>query len=825
MRQLLDCTCAVVMFFACFTVLGRVDARASDPQNESEGVSNTAANDYFERFVRPLLSTHCLECHSAQSDSPGGNLRLDDATGWQTGGDLGPAIIPGNAADSLFMQAIRYSHATIQMPPDGRLAESDIKILERWIADGAFDPRDASAPTPPARKLDLQEGRSHWAFQPISPVAIPEVDTRGEKWAINPIDRFVWAAYAQNQLTPVPAAKRVDLLRRAAIDLTGLPPSYDEVQEFLQDHRPDAWDRQVDRLLASPQYGQRWGRHWLDLARYADSNGMDENIAHGNAWRYRDYIVQSFNDDKPFDQLTIEQIAGDQLPATDDEATRIARITATGYLTIGPKVLAEVDKTKMEMDIIDEQIDTLGRTFMAMTFGCARCHDHKFDPIRTADYYAMAGVFKSTKTMEDFKTIAKWNETSIATQQQLAEHAAATALVEQAKQAVQQFINEANAALLASKETGATLPENPEAEYPAETLAKLNTLRDQQKQAEAALPELPTAMAVVDYPEAINLPIHIRGNHLTLGEMVPRGLPAVFFPSLELQPIEHQQSGREDLARWLVDGTNPLTPRVLVNRLWLWHFGRGIVNTPDNFGLTGELPTNGPLLDWLANELVQSQWSIKHLQRLILTSQTYQLSSQANSANTQIDPQNRFFWRSEVRRYDAETIRDSMLSVSGLIDLRMGGTHLHVKNREFFFDHTSKDTTRYDFNRRSIYLPVVRNNLYDLFQLFDYPDPSVASSERVTSTIASQALLMLNSDFTIQAAESLATRLLTQFPDDDLSRLSSLYQQAFSREPTESERQRDLKFLSHAQNSADHRQAWILICQAALVSNEFLHTR
>ncbi len=808
--------------FTCLAVCGAAIAGPADDL--------AAENVFFESEVRPLLESHCLECHSGDSEPLAGNLRLDNAQGWMQGGDLGVSIVPHDPDASLLVQAVRHTHAQLQMPPAGRLSDSEIAVFVEWVRRGAFDPRTAAAQTRPKRVLDLQTERNHWALQPIARPQLPDLDRNGKDWVHNPIDALVWQQYQAKELRPVASANRIDLIRRVTLDLTGLPPTAAEVEDFISDDAPDAWCKVVDRLLASSAYGERWGRHWLDLARYADSNGMDENIAHGNAWRYRDYVVSALIDDKPFNEFILEQLAGDLLAPLTNEADQYQRLIATGYLSLGPKVLAEVDETKMEMDIIDEQVDTMGRSFMALTLGCARCHDHKFDPIRTADYYALAGIFKSTKTMEHFTKIAKWNETSIATKSDIDHQQKSIAAVEQTKKRIDELVNQANADVIASMESGATLPENPESRYPADTIQAIAALREQQKQLELAIPELPSTMAVVDYPTATDLAVHIRGSHLTLGDVVPRALPAVFTENLEPIAIQVAGSGRLELAQWLVAPSHPLTSRVIVNRVWNWHFGQGIVHSVDNFGLTGERPTNPQLLDWLAAELMDSQWSLKHLHRLILTSQTYQLGTFASEKNQQLDPENHFFWRREIRRLDAESIRDSLLSVSGLLDRRMGGSHLHVKNREFLFDHTSKDMTRYDVTRRSIYLPVIRNHLYDVFQLFDFPDASVATSERATSTVASQALMMMNSEFAIQAAEAMAHRLLSLPDENDTPsscecRIRAAYKLAFGRQPTVEEVVRDVAFINDTQALIDNVDAWRLYCQAMLASNEFLHVK
>ncbi|MEX2027629.1 MAG: DUF1549 and DUF1553 domain-containing protein, partial [Pirellulaceae bacterium] len=588
--------------------------------------------------------------------------------------------------------------------------------------------------------------KNHWAFHPPSPQAIPPVQTVA--WQQSAVDPFVLAKIEGTGLEPTEMADRRTLVRRVTFDLTGLPPTPEDAEAFLADEQPDAFDRLVDRLLASPAYGQRWGRHWLDVARYADSNGLDENVAHGNAFRYRDYVVAAFNADKPLDRFIVEQLAGDLL-AADNEPQRHEQLIATGFLTIGPKVLAEVDMAKMQMDIVDEQIDAFGRVFIGLTLGCARCHDHKFDPIETADYYGLAGIFKSTRTMETYTKIAKWHENPLPSDAATAMKAEYDAQLAAKKLAVEQFVAAADKTARESLAADAKPPEKLESLYPDATKAELKKLRDALAELEKNPPELPAAMGVTE-DKIIDVAIHIRGNPLKLGDVAPRHVPpAVQGP--EMPQFSPTASGRQELAAWLVDAKNPLTTRVMANRIWRWHFGEGIVRSTDNFGLLGEMPSHPELLDWLAGRLVADGWSLKRLHRLLLASATYQQSSVGSTETIAADPENRLFSRTSVRRLEAEEVRDSLLAVSGQLDHTIGGSLLKVKNRAFFFDHTSIDLTDYTSRRRSLYLPVVRNNVYDLFQLLDFPDPAIPSGDRATTTVAPQALLMLNSDLVMQS--------------------------------------------------------------------------
>lgn len=813
-----------VRIFTALIVTGVVGAlnpaQAAEPS--PEGVT------FFEKNIRPILVERCYECHSKQGKKIRGGLSLDLKDGWVKGGDLGPAIEPGKPDDSLLIQAVRYNDEDLKMPPKGKLSASEVALLTQWVAMGAPDPRTGEAPIAAKGEFDIESRRSFWAFQ--APVDPPVPAVRNEAWPRSTLDRFVLAALEAKGLEPASPADKRTLIRRATFDLIGLPPSPEEIEAFLADDSPDAFARVVDRLLASPHYGERWGRHWLDVARYADSNGLDENVAYGNSWRYRDYVVNAFNQDKPFAQFLREQLAGDLLPAAGDEATTHERLIATGFLSLGPKVLAEPDEAKMEMDIVDEQVDTVGRAFMGLTLGCARCHDHKFDPIATTDYYALAGVFRSTKTMETFVKVARWYEIPLATAQDQARQAEHTQRVTEQKAAIAALTQQANEKLKATSGTGFVLPKAPEPLYPQATKDELKRLRDALSQLEKSAPVMPAAMGVTEGKVA-DVRVHIRGSHLSLGETVARRVPTVL-TSAGTPKFGPTQSGRLELARWLTDSANPLTGRVMVNRIWRWHFGRGLVATPDNFGALGGRPSNPLLLDWLAQRFVESGWSIKSMHRIIMLSSMYQMSSTYSPKAVEADPENLLHWRFSPRRLEAEAIRDALLTVSGTLDPTMGGSLLNVANRGYFFDHTSKDATNYDVGRRSVYLPIVRNHLYDAFDLFDYSEAGVTNGDRATTTVAPQALFMLNSDLVNRVARTLATNLLASNSSSRADRLGRLYTRVFGRQPEPGEVARAEAFLERfAQGVAGSvpearerdLRAWQALCQTLLASNEFVY--
>lgn len=944
---------------------------------------------------------------------------------------------------------------------------------------------------------------NHWAFEPIRTVT-PPPDSRPSH---NPIDRFIHARLARHNLNPAPPADRRILIRRASFDLLGLPPTPEEVDAFVTDPSPDAYARLIDRLLASPHYGERWGRWWLDVARYADTNGQDENKVMSNAWRYRDWVIRAFNLDQPFDQFATDQLAGDLL-ATNGVPERVLfdRWTATGFLVLGPKMLAEQDKPKLEMDIVDEQIDVVSRAFLGLTVSCARCHDHKFDPIPTRDYYALAGIFKSTRTMENLAFVSKFNERRIATQDELAaiessnralaaktnEIAAAIQsandfLIEERRERLHEWLltqqsasalpntpaagstnvlmqlsalasldpatnlpsrtlrrlaetpgllreflqtpeekdpasfrlvpGKVGAAFFATgtnylemshspaldpeqltvevwvwaeefpsggdarrwlinkngnewvqghyalvldrnragaymnigggqtntffvradgpalktnqwhhlavsydgtdlrlyvdgAESGHTvigrarvpgnlplalgrrqdgfvsfkgrldearvysrplssaeiklhyeqpdhaagegavarwefnalseaeqraldwaqlretlfsrggilaLPTDPRPFYPATTRSRIAELERERDQLKAQAPTPPAYTLAVAENRTVDLPVHLRGSHLNLArEPVPRGFVQVVHRGSAELPRE--QSGRLELARWITSPENPLTARVIVNRVWQAHFGEGLVRTSDNFGIRGESPTHPELLDWLAAEFQHNGWSVKTLHRLILNSTTWQQA--AIGPATDSDPENRLLSRFPRKRLEAEMIRDALLSVSGRLDLSIGGSLVQWKNDEY----VPRSQEAAESVRRSVYLPIVRDLVYDVFSIFDFANPSVGVAKRTPTVVSHQALFFLNSPLVKASARSLATTLLASPEDSDADRICRAYQSTLNRPPNSEEVSRALRFIERMGGRNEHAPAlstWSSFCQALLASNEF----
>lgn len=790
--------------------------------------------EFFEKKIRPLLLTHCMECHSEKKVK--GQLRMDSRASLLKGGETGPAVVPGKPEASLLIKAVHYKSEELKMPPKGKLKDSEIADLEKWIKEGAVWPHSATGETKtdPQAPLFTEEQKKFWAFQPIQKPQPPQV--KNAAWVKTPIDAFILAELEKKNLKPnTPAEKRV-LLRRVTYNLTGLPPTPEETQAFLNDSSPDSWSKVIDRLLNSPAYGERWGRHWLDVARYADSNGLDENTAFGNAWRYRDYVIKSFNADKPYNEFILEQIAGDLLP---DAHQNPDRLTATGFLSLGPKLLAEPDKQKMKLDIADEQLDTIGKSILGLTLGCARCHDHKFDPIPTRDYYSLLSIFTSTRTMENLSTVAKTYERPLPNSENPKLKAERDARLKIATDALNQFTA------------------NPPAGFWA-PLVKLLELKQAVEKIRAEIPKPIMVLAVAEnpqYPEvkadgkARNLFVQIRGNYLTPGEEAPLILPRILagenqtplLPSnndpLPLQTNETRygssrpSSGRLELARWLSDPKNPLTARVIVNRVWQHHFGEGLVRSPDNFGKLGDRPSHPELLDWLASKFIEEGWSFKKLHRLILSSAVYQMSSAAHPEAFLIDPDNRLLSRYPRRRLEAEAIRDGILAVSGKLDRTLGGSLLYNGNFSYVSTNPTTDQQRYDHNRRSVYIPIIRGVLFDFFQAYDFPEPSVPNGKRATTVVSSQTLFMLNNPFVEKQARELATRLISQSASIE-DRLQKVYELAFCRSITSEEIAKVKSSLQEWDRKLEAREkdgkkreleVWTFFCKTLFATNEFIY--
>jgi hypothetical protein len=699
-----------------------------------------------------------------------------------------------------------------------------------WLVLIGWTGRAQAADPDPARS---NPGPSHWAFQPITDPPVPAA-CGSDRDSRNPIDRFINESLAKRGLHQAGPAEKRTLIRRATFDLIGLPPTSAEVEAFVADDLPDAFERWVDRLMASPQYGERWGRWWLDVARYADSNGQDENKVMANAWRYRDWVVRAFNRDLPFDEFITDQLAGDLLPADGVSESKIFdRWIATGFLVLGPKMLAEQDKPKLVMDIVDEQIDVVSKAFLGLTVACARCHDHKFDPISTREYYALAGIFKSTRAMENLDFVSKFNERIITPRIELEIIEAQEKAVAARTAKIEAAIREAGAVL--ANQPKAPLPNDPWTLYPAATRAAIQALKDERDSLRSTLDQRQFALSVNE-ATVTNLPVHIRGSHLNLAsDPVPRGFIAVAMRGSVPRPGP-RQSGRLELAGWITGAGNPLTSRVIVNRIWQAHFGGGLVRTSDNFGLRGDLPTHPELLDWLARRFVKDGWSMKAMHRLMMTSTAYRQSAEADFGSAgpmgaapspfQIDPEDKLLWHFPRQRLEAEMIRDSLLAISGRLDSGLGGTLVHWTNNEYVPGNMAGAASF----RRSLYIPIVRDRVDDSLSVFDFANPSVCAASRTPTVVSHQALFFMNSPLVKESARAFARALLDKSDAGPGARVSEAYCRVFGRPPTDGEIRWAAGFLALARQSVKSGEpgeiewgAWSAFCQALFAANEFIY--
>lgn len=745
---------------------------------------------FFEKRIRPVLVERCHRCHSA-SGKASGNLVLEDAGGWLQGGDSGPAVVPHKPSESLLLAAVRYDEDGPQMPPEGegkRFSSTEVAAFEEWIRRGA------PAPLAEARiaGMTVREARAWWSFQPLAAPLLP--DTSAVDRPANPIDQFVGAQLAGRAMTPARPADRRTLIRRLTFDLTGLPPTPREVKDFESDPSPAAYSRLVDRLLNSPAYGQRWARHWLDVVRYADyydANAKARQVTAEplDAWRYRDWVARSFNQDLPYDQFVEHQIAGDLLRSPACEEVYADGLIATSFLSNGVWDPHDADKEKVVSDIVDDNIDTVGKAFLGLTLGCARCHDHKFDPISTADYYGLAGIFYSSHILDKLGTKGgayTMNRIPLAPPAEV-----------QRWNAIEEELAKVNGKLANLDKTSPKLP--PDAPERQELTKRKTELVSRQF-------ELPRAIAVQEggtpgglFPNVQDVPIHLRGSYTRLGKVVPRGVPQ--FLAGKDPPSISEGSGRRELADWVCSPNNPLVARVIVNRVWTWHFGQGLVRTPNNFGRLGESPSHPKLLDWLAHKFIEDGWSIKNLQRQIVTSQTYRQSDRVREEQRREDPENRWLARFSSRRLEAESIRDAMLSVSGQLDLEVGGP-------------AGVDFT---IRRRSLYVQTARWKRSSYAILFDAANPDASTAVRGVSTVAPQALLLLNHPFVLEQAEALAARLIREVPDGGTARLHRAHQLLFGRDATTNEIAIARRLLAD-----DDATSWRDWTHVLLCSNEFV---
>jgi len=769
-----------------------------------------AAHAFFEKEVRPLLVEHCLACHGARSKKgvlTRGGLDLTSRAKLLEGGNSG-AVVADKAEDSLLLRAIHYRGKT-RMPPAGKLTDRQIEVLTRWFQMGLPWPDNARlGPT----TTELTEWQ-RLAFSAPKDPPLPEV--KHVDWVKDPIDRFILATLEGHGMAPARPADKRTLIRRATFDLTGLPPTPEEVEAFLKDDTADAFPKLVEWLLASPAYGERWGRHWLDTVRYTDYHAPDPK-AHSSsskfelfeAWRYRDWVVEAFNRDLPYDQFIVHQLAGDGLPSPSGEAIYADGLIATSFLVIGTWDNGDADKHKIVSDIVDDQIDVVGRAFLGLTLACARCHDHKFDPITQKDYYALAGIFYSTRILANLGT--KGDHT-VALRVPLAPPEV-VAQRRQYEQRVAQLETQLKDQKTKLAELEKQLKEKPESD--SSLADQIQKMKDRLAELGAALAELqknapaplPLALAAQDggtpgskFPGIQDVPIHQRGSYTRLeATPVKRQMPE-FFAGKE-QPAIASGSGRLELARWIASKDHPLTARVLVNRIWQHHFGEGLVRTPSNFGKLGVPPTHPELLDWLAHRFVADGWSVKQLHRRIMLSAVYQQASVAAPEQVRTDPDNLWLGRMSVRRLEAEAIRDAMLVAAGQLDRTRGGP-------------ASSDLL---LPRRSLYIQTVRQDRSNFSTLFDAANPEQPVEKRAVSTVAPQALFLLNSDFVQTQAKHLARRVHEHVAGDESARIDQIYRWLYGRPAKAKEIEIGRGFLKSG-------EAWTDYVHLLLCSNEFVY--
>ena len=798
---------------------------------------DAAQLEFFEKNIRPVLAAKCYKCHSAEADKVKGGLLLDTRDGIRQGGDSGHAVVPGNPGESLLLKALHYTDKDMSMPPEksgGKLPDKVIADFEAWVKMGAPDPRDGAAVVV-KKEIDFTKAREFWAFK--APVAAPAPAVADKQWPRTDIDRFILAGLEAKGLKPVADSDRRNLVRRVYFDLIGLPPTPEEMDAFFKDTAPDALAKVVDKLLASQAFGERWGRHWLDVARYAESTGKERNYTFPEAWRYRDYVIAAFNADKPYDQFIREQIAGDLLPAKD-AAERNEHLIATGFLALGPKGLNEKNRVQFEMDLVDEQIDVTSRAVLALTAACARCHDHKFDPIPNQDYYALAGIFRSSKTFfgtgggEGKAAQKNKNGTRLLTLSDAppaptpppptAAPAPAPPVDPMAALAAQFPKRAARLATMSPAERNRILErikangKLPGAAQPVAAAA-----------APAQAPAASTGFAMgVQESRPGDCPLYIRGEVDNIGPTVPRGFLTVLTPGSK-PAISSQQSGRRELADWLTDKANPLTARVMANRVWLNLFGDGLVRTADNFGATGEKPSNPALLDLLATQFMRDGWSVKALVRSIVLSRTYQLGTKHDAKNYEADPDNVLVWRMSPRRLDAEAIRDAILAASGQIERTPPHGSVVANVGEGYIGKGIRPAVfNIEARYRSVYLPIVRDFVPDVLSVFDFAEPSLVVAARDTTNVPSQALFMMNSAFVTAQSQALAKRLLGMAQYDYSQRITMAYMLTLSRPPTEAERARaDAYLRSEAQEALPSEKAWATFGQTLFACAEFRYLK
>lgn len=773
---------------------------AQEPQDDAKQ-AEAAKIEFFEKRVRPILVNHCNTCHSAETNSKGG-LRVDDRNGLATGGGRGAAIVPGAPEKSLLIEVVSHVDGKPKMPPEGKLEPEQIEDLKKWIAEGALW-------TPVELPADLglygedydRLRKEHWSWQPLTTPIAPEV--KDASLAPTEIDRFVVAKLESKNLKSATVADKPTLIRRVTFDLTGLPPTAEEIAAFVADPSPEALEKVVDRLLASPGYGEHWGRHWLDVARYGESTGSARNLPYPHAWRYRDYVIESFTADKPFDRFIREQIAGDLLPASS-VPEKSQQLVATGFLALGVKDVNQRFKVRYIMDNVDEQIDTVSRAVLGLTVSCARCHDHKFDPIPATDYYALAGIFRSTDDCAALRNKMGGGGLDYYDPQLLISlgggspqnSAAHAEKVAKAKEAYDKAKAEFDA--IFGTPEGKKIQANGRP-YQFQFRQKMNRAQQEWMALTDPAASGDVAMGARDAKQVADTEIRVRGEAEKLGPVVPRGFLTLFSVP-DAPKVNPQQSGRLELAQWLTSEKNPLTVRVAVNRVWSHLFGKGIVQTVDNFGITGDKPSHPELLDHLANRFLTHNWSVKKLVKEIVLTRTYQLASDRDETAQQLDPENRLLWRHRPRRLTAEEIRDALLASARQLDAKAPEASPAKELKVIELRNNGPEAKKFreladQSKSRSVYLPLLRGITPRALEVFDFAEQGLVTGSRDTTTVAPQALFLLNDAFVRRVSLAFAESLLAEnLPPEE--RLAKAYRLVLGREPSDSELGRASEYLA-----------------------------
>jgi len=826
----------VVFAVLPFALLFGADAPKDDPKFTAEQVR------FYEKDVKPLLEQHCLKCHGAEAKIKG-ELNLTTRGAVLAGGETGPVYDPKKPEHSRLLKGLDYSDPDFRMPPKGKLSDNDIATLTKWVKDGMPFPADKLAPVAPAHPkpkggVVTEEAKRYWAYQPVKRPPVPAIKSA------NAIDAFIAAKLVVKKLEPVKAADRTQLVRRAYYDLWGLPPTPEQVDAFVKDDSPDAWSKLIDALLASPHYGEKWGRHWLDVVRFAETNGYERDGHKPNAWRYRDYVIRSMNDDKPFDRFVKEQLAGDEMPGEDRDA-----IIATGFYRLGLWDDEPADPLMALYEGYDDLVTVTGQGFLGMTLNCARCHDHKVDPIPQADYYKLVSFFRDIRPFQDVRGFSNsTNSTDITPPErrkvyEAAEKERQKQLADLTKKIVA-IENEVIKTMSAEDQRAAEGPDRPaiaakvirmlQGEKRIE-YSKLKKDRDGlERKSKPEGQEFALSVNLCD-PRPPTVFVLPRGNAHAKGAEVKPGFPEVLgAPAPVIPESKGKSSGRRTvLANWIASKDNPLTSRVIVNRVWQGHFGRGIVPTPNDFGGLGEKPTHPELLNWLAAEFMENGWSFKRLHKSIMTSETYQRSSLGSEANLKADPNNMLLWRFNMRRLNSEEVRDSILTASGLLNEKMFGPSVYPKlSAEVLAGISFPDKEAHwpkskpeEANRRTMYVAVKRTLQVPILATHDQADTDNSCPVRYTTTVPTQALGLLNGEFANESAAAFAARLIKETPDDIAKQVARGIRLTAGRVPAESEVSKDAAFIQllKDRHKLDDKTALTRYCLLLLNANEFVY--